>query len=220
MTPGSIVVASSPLVGPLTTDTLAGAIRGHEVPTITAPAPLALDAWLDALAVAAGAAAAPVVLVGFSAAGPRLPAAAERLGADALVFLDARLPADGVAPTDGEPNFEALLDPLTDSDGVVAPWSQWWSEELLASLIPDVTLRRRFAAECPPVPRSYFSMPVPAPDFDGPCGYVSLGESYPLSVIQARSRRWPLVELDGHHLWPLVRPDAVATAVLDVVHQL
>jgi len=220
MSPGTVVLASSPLVGPLTMDTLADAIRVHDVPVITAAAPHALDDWLDALAIAAGPAVQPVVLVGFSAAGPRLPAAARRVHADALVFLDSRLPEDGATPTGGEPDFDALLDRLTDTDGVVAPWSQWWGDGLLAALIPDAALRQQFVAECPALPRSVFTAPVPAPEFAGPCGYVALSEGYPLSVSVARSRGWPVIELDGHHLWPLVRSDAVAGAVLDVAHRL
>lgn len=220
MTPGTIVLASSPLIGPLAMDVLAEAISSHGVPTITSQGPYMLDAWIDALDAAASRATPPVLLIGFSAAGPRIPAAARRVGVEALVFLDARLPADGVAPTDGEPNLDALLDGLTDSDGMVAPWSQWWGDELLTELIPDAVLRERFSAECPSLPRSWFSTPVPAPEFAGPSGYVALSDSYPSSVVAARSRSWPLVALDGHHLWPLVRSDAVAAALLDVAHRL
>ena len=162
MIAGTVVGASSPLVGSMAMETLASALGARGVTTLTAAAPPELDDWLDELdtAVRPNAATPPVVLLGFSAAAPRLPAAAARIDAEALVFLDARLPVDGASPVDGEPQFRELLDRASTPGGTVLPWSQWWGDELLAALITDYDLRRRFADECPALPRALFDAPL------------------------------------------------------------
>lgn len=220
MKPGTVAVASSPLVGRLTMTTLAGALAERGAPTTVPSAPPLLEPWLGELAGATAHAERPLVLLGFSAAGPRLFAAAQRTGADALVFLDARLPADGLSSVDGNTGFAELLEEQARPGGLVAPWAQWWGDELLAELIPDDGMRRRFAQECPPLPRAMFDEPLPAPAYGGPCGYLLLSETYEGDADEARRRGWPVRRLDGHHLWPLVEPDRVADAVAEVLTEL
>lgn len=200
--------------------TLAAALRRKHVAVVTPSAPPELDDWIEEIERAGSDVADPVVLLGFSAAGPRLPAAATRISASAMVFLDARLPADGVAPVDGNAGFAELLEQMAIDQGLVAPWPRWWGDELLVELVPDHALREHFESECPPLPLVMFHTPVPAPPFDGPCGYVRLSEAYDADAAEAASRGWPLRRLRGHHLWPLVQPDVVADAVLEVVAEL
>ncbi len=71
------------------------------------------------------------------------------------------------------------------------------------------------------VPRSMFSLPIPAPDFDGPCGFVGFGDGYADDAAEAERRGWRVTVIAGaHHLWPLVEPDAVAEALVDLVDRL
>ncbi|MDQ3177255.1 MAG: hypothetical protein M3Q72_06865, partial [Actinomycetota bacterium] len=76
MIPGSVVVASSPLIGPSAMDGLVAALEGHDLQAASPPAPPDVPAWVAEIERVATNAAAPLVLVGFSAAGPRLFAAA------------------------------------------------------------------------------------------------------------------------------------------------
>lgn len=172
---------------------------------------------LDAFTTSVGAAVGPdSVVVGYSAAGPRLFHLAQAARPAALIFLDARLPEDDV-PADAEPKFASFLDSLPTEDGLLPPWAQWWPD-VMVELIPDDRERERFAAGCPRLPRSLFSQPIPAPSYDGPCGFVGFGDGYAADAGEARRRGWPVTVLDdAHHLWPLVEPNAVAEALVDVI---
>lgn len=216
----SLLLASSPLVGPTTLEPLAGELDrlGHTV--FTPPAPHDLDEYIRAVSTDLDV-AAPTVMVAFSAAGPRAFAVAAMSAPQAIVFLDARLPADGVAP-DTEPRFAELLDALPhDSDGNLPPWVTWWGDDVMADLIPDELNRADFIAGCPCVPRSMFSRSIPAPEYAGPCGYVLLSEGYRDQYDVAATRGWPVHRVESAtHLSPFVDPVPVAAAVADVAGRL
>lgn len=161
------------------------------------------------------------VLVGFSAAGPRLFAVAEVARPAAIVFLDARLPVDGVTPDD-DPALAAVVGRLPVSDdGTLPPWTSWWPDEVLGALVPDPGQRADLAAGCGRPPRAMFSAPIPAPPPGVPCGFVALGDGYAADAREAGGRGWPVVTLaGGNHLWPLTEPTSVADALVDVVGQL
>jgi hypothetical protein len=211
-----IVLASSPLVGPGAMQAVADGLRRHgrhvDVPEVPAD--------LDEFAASLGTAVRPdSVVVGFSAAGPRLFHAAAAARPAGIVFLDARLPADGVPP-DAPPEFADFLDTLPVVDGLLPPWPEWWPDAI-AELIPDAEQRATFASGCPSVERAMFSRPIPAPPFDGPCGFVGLGDGYAADADEARRRGWPVAVVDeAHHLWPVTEPDAVAAAVAAMIDRL
>ena len=219
MIAASVVLASSPVIGPLTMSTLGRAVEARGLAVAAPPAHVDLDQYVAAAAVART--PRPTVLAGFSAAGPRLFLAGQALAADAMVFMDARLPADGVAP-DAEPGFADLLDRLpVDRDGMLPPWPTWWAEAVLESLVPEPSVRAAFVAECPRVPRAMFSVPVPAPAFDGPCAYLAFGDTYADQRALALDRGWPVATLlRRRHLAPLVEPDAVADALVALIGRL
>ncbi len=212
-----IVLASSPLVGSGAMLRVADSLwrSGYEV--VVPDAPTGLDQFVTSVAAAIG---AESVLIGFSAAGPRLFQVAATRPPAAIVFLDARLPADGVAP-DATPRFAEFLDQLpVDDHGDLPPWPEWWPDAI-AELIPDQEERAAFALDCPSLPRSMLSQPIPAPEFDGPCGFVALGDGYADDAAEAERRGWPVTVLaDAHHLLPVTEPDAVAGAVVDVIERL
>lgn len=211
-----VVLASSPLVGSGAMQAVAAGLRHHgrevEVPDVPAD--------LDEFVASVAAVVRPdSVVVGFSAAGPRLFQVAAAARPAALVFLDARLPADGVAP-DAEPAFAEFLDALPTVDGLLPPWPDWWPAAI-AELIPDADQRATFASGCPRIGRAMFSQPIPAPPYGGPCGFVGFGEGYAADADEARQRGWPVTVVDGaHHLWPVAEPDTVADVVEAMVERL
>jgi hypothetical protein len=156
----------------------------------------------------------PLALVGHSAAGPLLPGvgralrdAGHRVGG--YLFVDAGLPGPG------RPNRLDLLgreDPdrldalrrLLDAGGRFPDWA-----------LPGVVNRPR--------DRAFFEEPLPTSDDwpDAPCGYLRTSSAYETSARQAKSRGWPVVELDAdHHLPWLDDPHGVARCLLAVVDQL
>lgn len=216
----TFVLASSPLVGPTSVEPLGDALRvlGHTVST--PPVPADLEAFVGAVS-ADLAQADEAVLVPFSAAGPRAFAVADVQRPRAIVFLDARLPADGHAP-DAEPAFAKLLDALPqDADGRLPVWSTWWPDEVMSTLCPDPVRRAELVEGCPRVPRAMFSQPIPAPAYDGPCGFVMLSEAYRDQRDVAAERGWPVSEVEAAtHLSPFVDPDVVASALVSTVERL
>ena len=219
MIAASVVLASSPVIGPLTMATLGRALHARGLAVAVPPAHADLHRYVAAAAESH--VPRPTVLVGFSAAGPRLFAVAEVLAPDAVVFMDAGLPVDGVAP-DAEPAFAELLDRLrVDAGGLLPPWPSWWPAQVLEPLAPDRAIREAFAVECPQVPRAMFSVPVPAPEFGGPCAYLAFGDTYVDQRTLAGHRGWPVATLERQrHLAPLVEPDAVADALVHLIGRL
>ncbi len=133
--------------------------------------------------------------------------------------MDARLPADGVAP-DAEQPFRELLDSLPLDGGMLPPWPSWWPDGVIESLCPDVALRERFVDECPAVPRSMFSTPVPAPPVDLPSAFLAFGEGYADQSAIAEQRGWPVAKLPLNHLAPMVAPGEVAAALAALCESL
>lgn len=211
-----IVLASSPLVGSGAMLDVASSLRraGRDTPVPDVPADL--DEFVASVGTAIR---SDSVVVGFSAAGPRLFHLAAAHRPAALVFLDARLPADGVAP-DAELAFAEFLDRLPVTDGLLPAWPEWWPDAI-AELIPDAARRATFASGCPRIGRAMFSQPIPAPPFEGPCGFVGFGDGYQTDADEARRRGWPVTVLDdAHHLWPVTEPGAVADALATMVDRL
>ncbi len=69
-----------------------------------------------------------------------------------------------------------------------APWPQWWGDEVLAGLVPDMAARQRFAAGCPRLPLAMFAeIYPPAPRWpDAPAAYLQLSEAYEDQAARAR----------------------------------
>jgi hypothetical protein len=224
---GALVLVHSPLVGPSTWLPTARALRRRGtdvcVPATTPPVRSEPPWWRAAagdVVAAVDAELGPgrsVVLVGHSAAGPRLPAIGAALGASghtvvAHVLVDAGMPYAGRRPADAlPPDFVAHLDAMVGDDGLLPPWSQWWPPSVLEGLVPDDGLRAAIASECPPTPRGLYDEPVPVPD-GWPAGVPSayLSFTYEEDAVEAERRGWIVGRAEGHHLQPVVDPEGVA----------
>ncbi|MEJ7583503.1 MAG: hypothetical protein WKF43_05295 [Acidimicrobiales bacterium] len=234
----AVVLVHSPLAGPacwgpvaaeLERRGLDAVVPGIDPPERTSPPwwPVAAGQVATALDQAnrgdgpTGATSDEVVLVGHSGAGPRLPAIADRLlepgwRTVAALFVDAGLPRPGVSPADTlPPDLRAHLEQLTDGDGMLPPWPQWWTAATVAALVPDPTVRARVLGECRPVPRALFDEQVPVPD-EWPgrsaCAYLSF--TYEEEAAEADGRGWPVARMPGQHLHPVVEPGGVADALM------
>jgi hypothetical protein len=234
--PPVFVLVHSPLVGPTTWEPTAVALRAAgvdaHVPALSAPVDVARPRWRAAADEVVAAVAdvdrgRPLVVVGHSAAGPRLPvigAALEASGhpVDAYVLVDAGMPHPDRVPAAALPaDFVAHLDTLVRADGLLPPWPEWWPPQVLAGLVPDDGLRARVAEECSPTPRDLYDEPVPVPDgWPGPtpCGYLSF--TYQDDAAEAERRGWVVVRAGGHHLRPTVDPDGVAALLRTLVDEL
>jgi hypothetical protein len=219
----------SPLVGSATWDLVAAdlARRGYQVGvpdltgTVTAGSPYCVR---QAEVIARGASGQPAVLIGHSGAGPLLAAAGAILDqVRGYLFADAGLPIPGQTWMETvQAELVAQLREMTDDQGWLPPWPQWWDEETLAGLIPDPAVRAHFAAGCPPLPLAMFEeVHPPAPRWpDAPTAYLQLSEAYADQAARARELGWPVAQLMSHHLAPLTHPALVAESLHELLGQL
>ena len=225
-----LLLVHSPLVGCATWELIAAelAADGYAVTvpdlagTLTAGPPYHLR---QAEVIADSAAGRPVVLIGYSRAGPLLATAGTILGPQVrgYVFVDARLPAPGHCWMQStSPELAARLRDLADPQGWLPPWSRWWSEEELAALLPDPALRQRFATGCPRLPLAMFEERYPpAPGWPGaPGGYLQLSEAYEDEAARARDLGWPVRVQLSHHLALLTQPGQVAREIRELIGRL
>ena len=160
-----------------------------------------------------------VAVVGHSRAGPLLPGALARIGADpaTAVFLDARLPHGGQTwlETLAPEQRASLLASI--QDGRLAPWDRWFPREALAELLPDEAVRQRFRDETRGLPAALLHEPMPRLPWDGRSGkaYVQLSEAYAAIADRAEADGWPVARYAMDHLAPLTRSREVAGAIAD-----
>src|SRR5881392_163506 len=192
---GLLLLVHSPLVGCATWDLVAAelASAGCElgVPdltgTVNAGPPYCVR---QAEVIARSASGQPAILIGHSGAGPLLAAAGAILDrVRGYIFADAGLPIPGQTWMETVPGeLAAQLREMTDDQGWLPPWPQWWGEETLAGLIPDPSVRRHFAADCPRLPLAMFEeVHSPAPQWpNAPAAYLQLSEAYGDQAARAR----------------------------------
>ena len=153
------------------------------------------------------------MVVGHSGAGFFLPSiAAAHAQTVRLVFVDAGMPPHEGTATANRDFIEQLRSMAVD--GILPPWSSWWSDDVLTRLLPDPAQRLAIEAELPEVPLTFYETPIVIPDNwdEAPGGFVLLSESYRADLARAASLGWATVELGGGHLELVNRPDAIARA--------
>jgi hypothetical protein len=221
------VLVHSPLVGPVTWAGVAAELRAGDVdaivPSLVEATRRGQPAWraqADAVADAAARAGfkRPVV-VGHSGAGALLPVVGEALdGVGGYMFVDAGLPeGGGTRLASLHPSLRSHLENL-EHDGMLPPWSEWWSRDTLERLVPDEPVRAAFVAELEPVPLRVFEETLPEVRGwpDAPCGYLRFSEAYEGEEADAAGLGWPVAHLRGSHLEMLLQPIAVAAALLQL----
>lgn len=161
-----------------------------------------------------------LVLVAYSNAGLYAPLLADRLDARATVYVDAALAGRGADVQLGRAGFLDFLTGLADEDGLLPPWTRWWSDP--SALFPDEESRAAVEAAQPRLPLSYFTsrVAVPAGWAERPSAYLAFGETYAEEAAFARAHGWPLTVLPGRHLHQLVAPHEVAAAIRDLVSRV
>jgi hypothetical protein len=239
------VLIHSPVVGPSTWRPVAGHLAGlgHDVtvPSLLAVGDAGPPFWPRVVSAVTGALAGapaatgpagtgrpaggpagldqPLVLVAHSNAGNFVPVIRRALAQPVLcsVFADATVPGRaGTTATAGE-DFQEFLRGMTEPDGRLPKWTDWWPGEDLTPLFPDARTRELVAGELPRLPLDYFTeqVPVPAGWDDHPCAFLHFSAGYDGEAEKAAARGWPVRTLPGEHLHQLVDPTGVATALAD-----
>jgi len=215
-----VLLVHSPLVGPSTLQLLAQPLEVLGWTTVVPDLRTATGSPQEFFAAARTVGSAELV-VGHSGAGAFLPSIAQDIDAGATVFVDAVLPQfDG--PYLPSKDFTALLDGLEMTDGLLPPWNEWWTPEVVARLVPDDAMRRRIVDEIVRVPRAFYEAAIDLPPewASRPAGYLQLSHAYEAEATRAEEWGWPTIRLDGRHLDVTVRPEMVAGHVDDLARLL
>jgi hypothetical protein len=164
----------------------------------------------------------PVVVVGHSAACPRVPLAARCLldtgwNVKALICVDGRFP-DGVSFTSSRPEFAAMLDGMVRPDDYLPPWPRWWGS-LVEGLVVDEAARDHVFNEAKPIPRRWFDQPCPVPKLPDSLAraFLCFGHSYLESGERADQEGWLSYRLAGDHLHQVVAPESVAATLMAMI---
>jgi pimeloyl-ACP methyl ester carboxylesterase len=227
MTPSTLVLVHSPLVGPSTwrpfEDTARAAGLDVVRPDLTGVDDAGRPAWhhLVDTTVEAVSDRSGLVVIGHSGAGAVLPAIGHRLAdrVRTLVFVDAIIP-----PAVGEHRAsEPFLDFLDDIvvDGLLPQWLDWWPPDVGTSLVPSPTDLDELRADMPRLHRSFYDDPVPVPPdwTSGPCAYLRSSPAYDDELRRAGEFGWPTATTDGSHLSVFTDPAAVFAAVRSLVRR-
>jgi hypothetical protein len=213
-----VVLLASPLLGPAVWRCCASALGDLGWDVLVAPGPGraprgprdVLEHLRSVLPVGP-----PLALVAHSNAGLHLPVVCAERRVLATVFVDAALPAASGATPLAPAAMHDFLRSLAGADGLLPPWTEWWSREQLAGLFPDDASRSTVAAEQQRLPLSYFTATLEAPAgwIDRPAAYLSFGDTYQAERDSAGRWGWRVQTLPGGHLHQLVDPRGVAAAV-------
>lgn len=179
-----------------------------------------LTPWLEeALAAAPPTDGTEMVVVGHSAACPRIPYLAEKLleaghQVVSIVCVDGRFP-DGTPFTESRSSFGEMLDSIIRPDDYLPPWPRWWGS-LVEGLVIDPVARKTVFAEAKPIPRGWFDQPCPAPDLPDTVGrgFLCFGAGYRDACDRAHGEGWSTCRLHGDHLHQVVAPEVVATTLM------
>lgn len=223
-----LVLVSSPLVGGGAWEPVGERLRaaGHEVLLFEPSDDGTPPYWRQHAASAVDAVASrhtesAVVLVGHSGAGPILPVIADALEQEvaAAVFVDAGLPIDGAS------RLDLLAAELPEMVGgfkrLLAAGGRYpqWSPEDLRDEVPDEALRSALVGDLRSRGEDFFAEPIPVPQTwqRVACAYLRLSAAYDRPADAARTRGWPVVDLDAGHFGLLSQPAAVAEAIVRLI---
>jgi hypothetical protein len=218
----------APVLGPASWQPVAAALtaagRRVTVPSLagfTAGGPPYAPALVELGAGPVARAADPgdrVILVVHSGAGAFARALASALDAPevAVIFADAGLPEPAGPTPVVDDAFLPYLREIAVG-GIVPRWPQWFPDADPAELFPDEAARAAVEADARPLPLAFFEESVPpGRRAAGGAGYLLFSAGYQPMAAQARERGWPVRELPGSHLHPLVAPADVASALIEL----
>jgi hypothetical protein len=223
-----LVLLHSPLLGPLTWQAVAVALRGRGRAAEAPAWPRLSSLGEDCYAALANSMAATIdrpqetVLVAHSGAGALLPAvtALAKAPLRGVVYCDAILPHPGASWFDTAPPDLGAQLRIGARDGLLPSWDQWWPPGALERLLPDADLRMRLIEELEPIPASYFEELAPELALKAPAAYLQLSGAYAEEARIAGRQGWPVLSLPLHHLAMLTHAEAVAGALEGLAERL
>lgn len=216
-----LVLVPSPFVGPscwrATAEALPDAVA-VDYGVVSGPG------WYEQVgeAVAQQAGEGPWIAVLHSGAGGFAPIIAAVGRPAGFIFVDAIMPHPGrsVLETAPEPLIAQLRE-LT-SDGLLAPWHEWFALDPTPRMIPDPAVRDAIVADLPRTPFAFLEATAPDESEweEVPCAYLQISKGYEETADKAQLRGWPVRRVRMNHLAMAADPDAVASLLTALAAQI
>ncbi|MCP3467869.1 MULTISPECIES: alpha/beta fold hydrolase [unclassified Bradyrhizobium] len=228
-----VVLIAGPLVRASSWEPTAEKLRDSgwrvQVPDILAHhvSPPAWSAWSRSL-VNQIAPANGLVLIGHSSASALAADLATKLPTKAVVIVDGDIPPIEGAAYPVRPALRAFIQNLARADGSLPVWSKWFDGDgHRASLVgidilkSDRNAFARFESGLPKMNISWFDETVDLARWDHiPAGFIQASKLYDHATVEARGRGWPVINSEGTHLDPTLRPAETANAIAVIARTL
>ena len=218
-----LVLMASALLGPAAWGPVESELLSRGWDVVIAPPADEVDPRTPAEAALAYATATPadrpVILIPHSNAGNFVPTLIEIRNVLRVVFVDATIPVASGSQSLAPANLLKTLEPLTDDDGLLPPWTEWFDERQIAALFPSRAMRFHIEAQQPQLPLKFLrsELQIDAGWDRTPASYLAFGGTYADETARARALSWPVTRLEGRHLHMIVDPVGVTDAILDLI---
>lgn len=189
--------------------------------------PPAWNAWSDSL-ITQIAPGTGHVLVGHSSASALAADLATKLPTKAVVIVDGDIPPIEGAAYPVRPALRTFIQNLATMDGSLPMWSKWFDgDEHRASLVGIDILKRdrkafaQFESGLPKMHNRWFDETIELARWDHiPAGFIQCSKLYDHATTEARRRGWPVINSEGTHLDPTLRPAETANAIAAITRTL
>jgi pimeloyl-ACP methyl ester carboxylesterase len=168
------------------------------------------------------------VVVGHSSACALAAELATKVPVRAVIFVDGDIP-----PTQGpvlpvRPALREFIRGLGDKSGTLPIWSRWFDDDpARASLVGLDALRRdalayaHFETGLPKLTVDWFNDEIKLERWDHvPAGYIQTSKIYDHASAEAQLRGLAVINLNGTHLDPSLRPVEMSAAIMAMSHSL
>jgi Alpha/beta hydrolase family len=228
-----IILIAGPLVRACSWQPTAKMLRDAgwsvQVPDILAhhTSPPAWSAWSRSL-VDQIAPAEELVLVGHSSASTLAADLATKLPTKAVIVVDGEIPPINGAAHPIRPALRDFIQGLAATDGFLPIWSKWFcGDGHRASLVGidilmgDPNAFAQFESGLPRMHITWFDETIDLARWDHiPAGFIQTSRLYDHATVEARRRDWPVMNLQGTHLDPTLRPAETANAIASIARRL
>jgi alpha/beta hydrolase family protein len=227
------ILVAGPLVRASSWEPTAQCLRAAgchvEVPDVLAHhhSPPSWSAWTSQLLEHMTSCPEPIV-VGHSSASALVADLATKLSVRGIIIVDGDVPPSQGAAFPVRPALLDFIKGLVEPDGMLPIWSRWFARDMrrrslvgLDILASDAVAFAKFESELPRMHIDWFDDAIELAGWDHiPAGLIQTSAIYDHAAAEAQRRGWPVINLQGTHLDPTLRPAETASAILSMSRQL
>ncbi|MGL4440938.1 MAG: alpha/beta fold hydrolase [Bosea sp. (in: a-proteobacteria)] len=168
------------------------------------------------------------VLIGHSSASALVANLSTKLPTQGVIIVDGDIPPIKGAARPVRPALREHIRTLADAGGTLPIWSKWFTQDPQRAsdvgidlLARDEAAFSRFESGVPKMHIDWFDDAIELDDWSHvPAGFIQTSKIYDHATVEATRRGWPVSNLHGTHLDPMLRPGETAAAILELSRRL